>query len=80
VLPFSFVFFGQNLFEPERLTCSGWPVHKFEVMKDDELLTATITPKGAHFPEIWCALSRLTLLDRHCLHRLTFYLAVRPMV
>ena len=44
-------------------------------MKEDELFAATVTSKSAHFPEIWCPLSRLTLLDRHCIHRLTFYLA-----
>jgi len=42
-------------------------------MKDDELLTTTITPECAHFLESWCLLSRLTLLDRHCPHSLTFY-------
>ena len=42
-------------------------------MKDDELLTTTVTPECAHFLESWCLLSRLTLLDRHCPHSLTFY-------
>jgi hypothetical protein len=48
-------------------------------MKDGELLTATVTPKGAHLREMWCWLYRLTLLDRLSPHRLTFYLAVYPL-
>src|SRR5450755_4223327 len=49
-------------------------------MTDAELLAATVTPQSAHLLEIWCSLSRLTLLDRHCFHRLTFYLAAHPLV
>ena len=48
-------------------------------MKDDELLTAPVTPKSAHLFEIWCPLSPLTLLDRYLFHRLTFYLAAYPL-
>jgi hypothetical protein len=48
-------------------------------MKDGELLSAIVTPKGTHLPEIRRSLSRLTLLDRHCLHRLSFYLFARPL-
>jgi hypothetical protein len=79
VLPFPFVLFGKNLFEPVRLTRSGCLVREGGIMKDDELLTATITPKGAHLREMWCWLYRLTLLDRQSPHRLTFYLAVYPL-
>ena len=75
MLLFPFVLFGKNLFEPVRLSRSDYLIHKGGVMKDDELLTARITPKSAHLPEIWRSLSRLTLLDGHCLHRLIFYLA-----
>ena len=69
VLPFPFVLLGKNLFEPVRLSRSSCLVHECGIMKDDELLTATVTPKSAHLLEIWCSLSRLTLLDRHCFHR-----------
>ena len=75
MLPFPFVFLGKNLFEPLRLSCRRLVVHESWVMKDDELFAATVTPKRAHFPETWCPLSCLTLLDRDCIHRLIFYLA-----
>ena len=74
MLPFSFVLFGKNFFEPVRLSLSGCLVPERGIMKHDELLAATVTPKSAHRFEIWCPLFRLTLLDRHCFHRLTFYL------
>jgi hypothetical protein len=79
VLPFPFVLFGKNLFEPVRLSRGDCLVREGGIMKDDELLTATITPKGAHLREMWCSLYRLTLLDRQSPHRLTFYLAVYPL-
>ena len=44
-------------------------------MKDDEILTADITPKRAHLHESWRLHSRLILLDCHCFHSLTLYLA-----
>ena len=68
MLPFSFVFLGKNLFEPLRLSCRRSVVHERRVMKDDELLAATVTPKYAHFLESWCLLLCLTLLDRHGFH------------
>src|SRR2546423_11280869 len=71
VIPVPFVLFDKNPFEPVRLARSGCLVHEGEIMKHDELLTASITPKGAHLHEIRRSLPRLTLLDRHCLHRLT---------
>jgi hypothetical protein len=77
--PFPFVLFGKNLFEPVRLSRSDCPVHKGGIMKDDELLTATITPKSAHLLETRRSLFRLTLLDCHSLHRLIFYLAAHPL-
>lgn len=79
VLPFPFVLLGKNLFEPVRLSLSGCLVCECGIMKDDELLTAPVTPKSAHLFEIWCPLSPLTLLDRHCVHRLSFYLAAYPL-
>ena len=79
VLPFPFVLLGKNLFEPVRLSLSSCLICECGIMKDAELLTATVTPKSAHFFEIWCPLSPLTLLDRHCVHRLTFYLAAYPL-
>jgi hypothetical protein len=79
VLPFPFVLLGKSLFEPVRLSLSGCLVCECGIMKDDELLTAPVTPKSAHFFEIWCPLSSLTLLDRYCVHRLTFYLAAYPL-
>ena len=51
---------------------------KAGIMKDNELLTAAVTPKRAHLLESWRPLSGLPLLDRHGIHRLikfTFYLA-----
>jgi len=66
VLPLSFVFLGKNLFEPLCLSLRRFLIH--ELLKDGELLAATVTPKRAHFLESWCPLSRLTLLDRHCFH------------
>jgi hypothetical protein len=46
VIPVPFVLFDKNLFEPVRLARSGCLVHEGEIMKHDELLTASITPKG----------------------------------
>ena len=80
VLPFPFVLLGKNLLEPVRLSLSSCLVCECGIMKDAELLTATVTPQSAHFFEIWCPLSPLTLLDRHCVHRLTFYLAAYPSI
>jgi hypothetical protein len=65
VFPAPFVLFGKNLFEPVRLAHSGRPVHEGGIVKHDELLTASITPKGAHLGEIRRSLPRLTLLDCH---------------
>src|SRR5256885_16797704 len=77
VLPVPFVFLGKNLFEPSRLSLRRFLVRHCGVMKDDELLSATVTPKRTHLLESGCPLSRLTLFERHCFHRLIFYLAVR---
>jgi hypothetical protein len=63
-----------------RLAQRGRPVHEGGIVKHDELLTASITPKGAPLGEIRRSLPRLTLLDCHRLHRLTFYLALRSLV
>ena len=76
MLPLPLVLVDENPFEPVCLARSHCLVHEGGIMKYDELLPATVTPKGAHFPETWRSLSRLTFLDRHCLHRLPFYLAV----
>jgi len=73
MFPGSFVLFGQNLFQPERLSLCGGLVHGCGIMKDDELLTTAVTTKGAHFFAVVCPLSRLTLLNGHCIHPLTFY-------
>jgi len=73
VLPFPFVLLGKNFFQPVRLPLSDFLVHEGGVLKHDELLAATFTAKSAHLPESWRLLSGLPLLDRHCLHRLTFY-------
>jgi len=79
VLPLPFVFLGKNLFEPSRLSLRRFPVRNCGVMKDDELLAATVTPKRTHLLEGGCSLPHLTLFERHCLHpfhRLIFYLDV----
>ena len=76
---FPFVFLGKNFFEPLRLSSRCFLVHKRGIMKHDELLPASITPKGAHLREIRRSFPRLPLLDRHCFHHGTFYLAVRPL-
>ena len=47
---FPFVLFGKDLFEPVRLSRGGCLVHKGGIVKDDELLTATVTPKSCPFP------------------------------
>ena len=65
--------FGQNLFQPERLSLSGRLVDGCGMVKDDELLTTTVTAKSTHFFAIGCPLSGLTLLDGHGIHVLTFY-------
>ncbi len=80
MLPFPFVVVGENLFEPVCLDRSHCSVYEGGIMKHEELLPATVTPKGAHFPEIWRSLSRLTFLDRYCLHRLTFYRAALSLM
>jgi hypothetical protein len=77
VLVFPFVFLGKNLFEPERLSRGGSLVHQHGIMKHNELLAASITPKRTHLPEMRRSLSRLPLLDRYRFHRLTFYLSAR---
>ena len=64
---------GKYPIEPLRLSLSRRLIYECGIMKDDELLTTTVTPECAHFLESWCLLSRLTLLDRHCPHSLTFY-------
>jgi hypothetical protein len=60
MLAFPFVFLGKNLFEPLRLSCRCSVVRKSRLMKDDELLAATVTPKRAHFLESWCPVFGLT--------------------
>jgi hypothetical protein len=75
VFGFAFVFLGKNLFEPTRLLLCDCLVYAGGIMKDDELLTATITSEGAHLLEVGRSLSRLTFLDRYSLHALTFYLS-----
>jgi hypothetical protein len=80
MLPFSFVLLGKNFCEPMGLTLGDTPIQKCGIVSDDKFLAAIVTPKGAHLHEIRRSLPRLTLLDRHCLHRLTFYLAVRSLV
>jgi hypothetical protein len=77
VLPLPFVFLGKNLFEPSRLSLRRILVRRCGVMKDDELLAAAVTPKRTHLLESGCPHSRLTLFERHCFHRLIFYLPVR---
>ena len=73
MFPGSFVFFGQNFFQPERLTLGGHLVDGCGIVKDDELLPTTVTAKGAHFFAAGCPLSGLTLLDGDGIHQLTFY-------
>lgn len=70
---FSFVFLRKNLFKPMRLSLRRFLVNDSRVLKHDELLAATITPKRAHFLEAGCPLFGLSFLDRHCFHRLIFY-------
>ena len=80
MLPFAFVLLGKNFYEPMGLTLSDTPVQKCGIVSDDKFLAAVVTAKSAHLCKAGCTLPRLTLLDRHCLHRLTFYLAVRSPV
>jgi hypothetical protein len=69
----SFVLFGQDLFQPERLSLGGRLVDGCGIVKDDELLTTAVTAKGTHFFAVGCPLSGLTLLDGYGIHPLTFY-------
>jgi len=75
MLLFSLVFLGKNLLKPPGLSLCRFLIHTRRVLKNDEILAAAVTPKRAHFHESWCLHSRLTLLDRHCFHSLTLYLA-----
>ena len=68
VSSFPFVFLGKNLFQPMRLSLRSLVIHERGILEDNELFAATVTPKRAHFRERWCALSCLTLFDRHCFH------------
>ena len=68
MLALPFVFLGKNLFEPLCLSLRRFLIHESEVLKDGELLAATVTPKRAHFLACWCPFFRLTFLDRHCFH------------
>ena len=68
MLAILFVFLGKNSLQPVRLSLRHVLVHECGVMKDDELLSAPVTPQRAHFLECWCPLSRLTFLDGHCFH------------
>jgi hypothetical protein len=68
MLPFPLVFLGKNSLQPVCLLLRCVLVHQCGVMKDYELLSATVTPKRAHFREGCRPLSRLSLLDRHCFH------------
>ena len=68
MLPFPFVFFSQNLFEPLRLSICRLLIGEIGVLQDDELFAATVTPKRTHFPEFRCPISGLTSLDGHCFH------------
>jgi hypothetical protein len=80
VLLFPFVLLGKNPFQPVRLPLGDRFVCEGGVMKHGELLAATFTAKGAHFLESRGPLSGLTVLDRHCLHRLRFYPAAHPFL
>jgi hypothetical protein len=73
MFPGSFVLFGQDLFQPERLSLGGRLVDGCGGVKDDELLTTAVTAKDAHFFTVGCPLSGLTLLDGNGIHPLTFY-------
>jgi hypothetical protein len=73
MFPGSFVLFGQDLFQPERLSLGGRLVDGCGIVKDDELLTTAVTAKGTHFFTVGCPLSGLTLLDGNGIHPLTFY-------
>ena len=75
VPPLAVVLVGKNFFEPARLPFGGSFVHKSGIVKNDKLLAASVTAKSPHFVEVGGPLSRLTLLDRHCLHAQTFYLS-----
>src|SRR5262249_39985792 len=66
----------QGLYRASALVAQ--PLSYLGTMKEDELLATTVTPQCAHFLESWCLLSRLTLLNRHCPHSLTFYSADVP--
>ena len=55
------VFLCKNLLKPLGLSLCRFLIHTRRVLKDDELLATAVTPKRAHFHEIWCLHSRLTL-------------------
>ena len=75
MFPGSFVLFGQDLFQPERLPLGGRLVHGCGIVKDDELLATTVTTKSTHFFAVGYPFSRLTLLDGNGIHPMTFYRA-----
>jgi hypothetical protein len=53
MLALPFVFLRKNLFEPGCLPLRCSLVHERGVMKDEKLLSATVTPKSAHLFESW---------------------------
>jgi len=72
VLGAAFVLLRKNLFEPPRLVLSAAFVNERGILKYNELLPAAVTPEKAHLLEVRCSLFRLTFLDRHCSHDMTF--------
>src|ERR1035438_9587946 len=71
MLLFPLVLFRKNLFEPMCLAVSDRLIRGGRRMTDDELLTASVAPEGAHFLETsGLLISRLTLAYCHCFHLL----------
>jgi hypothetical protein len=71
MLPFPFVFFGKDLFQPLSLTFRELLIHEAGIVEDREFLAATITPKSTHFQKAGSGLANLTFLDGYCSHRHT---------
>jgi len=65
---FLLVLFGEDLFEPLRLSLGGGRVHEGRVMQDGKFFAAAIAAKSTHLLEVGPPIPRLPLLDRYCSH------------
>ena len=72
MLLIALVIVRKNPFEPTGLFFSEPLINQSWIVIDNELFTATITPKSAHFLETHCFFPALTLLYRNCTHLRNF--------